>query len=130
MLQGQLATGDDDGVIKLWDPRAWGSAKGKEPVREYRHHWEYISDLLFEEERRQLLTTRCVSSRSQRAMLSVSSANARISSPLDSSCGIDENFLSGDGTVSVIDVRSNKPAPLHVSEDQEDELLSIVALKG
>lgn len=58
LLQGQIATGDDDGVIKLWDPRAWGSAKGKEPVREYRHHWEYISDLLFEEERRQLLTTR------------------------------------------------------------------------
>lgn len=37
---------------------------------------------------------------------------------------------SGDGTLSVLDVRSNKTAPLAQSEDQEDELLSAVAIKG
>lgn len=37
---------------------------------------------------------------------------------------------SGDGTLSVIDVRSKKTEPLAHSEDQEDELLSIVPIKG
>ena len=37
---------------------------------------------------------------------------------------------SGDGTLSVLDVRSNKSTPFAQSEDQEDELLSIVAIKG
>lgn len=30
----------------------------------------------------------------------------------------------------MIDIRSNKVAPMTVSEDQEDELLSIVQMKG
>lgn len=30
----------------------------------------------------------------------------------------------------MIDIRSNKPSPLAISEDQEDELLSIVQLKA
>lgn len=38
--------------------------------------------------------------------------------------------LSGDGTLSVMDVRSKKPEPIAQSEDQEDELLSIVPIKG
>lgn len=37
---------------------------------------------------------------------------------------------SGDGTLSVMDVRSKKTEPLTHSEDQEDELLSIVPFKG
>jgi hypothetical protein len=37
---------------------------------------------------------------------------------------------SGDGHLSVIDIRSNKPSPMTVSEDQEDELLSILPIKG
>lgn len=37
---------------------------------------------------------------------------------------------SGDGTLSVMDVRSKKPEPFAHSEDQEDELLSIVPFKG
>lgn len=36
---------------------------------------------------------------------------------------------SGDGTLSVVDVRGKKSEPLARSEDQEDELLSIVAIK-
>jgi hypothetical protein len=39
-------------------------------------------------------------------------------------------MFSGDGTLSVIDIRSNKKEPLAHSEDQEDELLSIVPVKG
>ncbi len=37
---------------------------------------------------------------------------------------------SADGTLSVIDVRSKQPKPVAQSEDQEDELLSVVAIKG
>lgn len=37
---------------------------------------------------------------------------------------------SGDGSLSVIDVRTKKTEPLAQSEDQEDELLSIVPIKG
>lgn len=37
---------------------------------------------------------------------------------------------SGDGTLSVMDVRGKKSVPVTQSEDQEDELLSIVAIKG
>jgi hypothetical protein len=39
-------------------------------------------------------------------------------------------IYSGDGTLSVMDVRSKRPDPVAQSEDQEDELLSIVAIKG
>lgn len=37
---------------------------------------------------------------------------------------------SGDGTLSVLDIRSNKTEPFAQSEDQEDELLSVLAVKG
>src|SRR6266481_9340908 len=40
------------------------------------------------------------------------------------------NCFSGDGTLSVMDVRSSKTEPTARSEDQEDELLSITAIKG
>jgi len=39
-------------------------------------------------------------------------------------------LYSGDGTLSVMDVRSKKSVPVAQSEDQEDELLSIVSIKG
>ena len=39
-------------------------------------------------------------------------------------------ICSGDGTLSVMDVRSKKTDPIAQSEDQEDELLSIVSIKG
>ncbi|KAJ4486864.1 WD40-repeat-containing domain protein [Lentinula lateritia] len=83
-----LSTGDDGGVIKLWDPRK------KEPVRKYTHHFDYITDFLWLDDKKQLVTT------------------------------------SGDGTLSVIDVRARTSEPLAQSEDQEDELLSIVPIKG
>ena len=36
---------------------------------------------------------------------------------------------SGDGTMSVIDVRARRNG-VEVSDDQEDELLSVAAVKG
>ncbi|KAF8958962.1 WD repeat-containing protein JIP5 [Flammula alnicola] len=83
-----LSTGDDDGTVKLWDPRQ------RDSIRTYTQHFDYISDFLWLDDKRQLVAT------------------------------------SGDGTLSVMDVRSKKPEPLAQSEDQEDELLSIVAIKG
>lgn len=40
------------------------------------------------------------------------------------------NYIdSADGTLSIMDVRSKKAGPYAQSEDQEDELLSVVAIK-
>jgi hypothetical protein len=36
----------------------------------------------------------------------------------------------GDATLSVVDIRGNKAVPQTVSESQDDELLSIVSIKG
>ncbi|CCM06569.1 uncharacterized protein FIBRA_08846 [Fibroporia radiculosa] len=83
-----LASGDDDGVIKLWDPRRPDAA------RQYNHHFDFISDFLWLDDSKQLIST------------------------------------SGDGTLSVVDVRSKKAEPIAQSEDQEDELLSIVSIRG
>ena len=39
-------------------------------------------------------------------------------------------YRSGHETLSVIDVRTKKSEPLAQSEDQEDELLSILPIRG
>ncbi|KAF9034693.1 WD40 repeat-like protein [Hymenopellis radicata] len=83
-----LSTGDDDGVIKLWDPRK------KESIRKHSQHFDYITDFLWLDDKKQLVAT------------------------------------SGDGTLSVMDVRSKKTEPFAHSEDQEDELLCIAPIKG
>ncbi|KDQ56891.1 hypothetical protein JAAARDRAFT_132232 [Jaapia argillacea MUCL 33604] len=88
LMPGLLCTGDDDGVIKLWDPRK------EDAIRGYTHHFDFISDFLWLEDKKHLVST------------------------------------SGDGTLSVIDIRSNKKDPFAHSEDQEDELLSIVSIKN
>ena len=43
---------------------------------------------------------------------------------------VSTRLCSGDGHLSVIDIRSSKPSPLSVSDDQDDELLSIALIKG
>ena len=55
-----LATGDDDGVIKLWDPRTLPNSDAVKPTREYNHHFDFISDFLWLEDKKQLVATRCV----------------------------------------------------------------------
>jgi len=74
--------------MKLWDPRK------QDVVRTYTQHFDFISDFMWLQDKKQLVAT------------------------------------SGDGTLSVMDVRSKKPEPFAHSEDQEDELLSIVPFKG
>ncbi|KAJ1960327.1 WD domain repeat-containing protein 55 [Dipsacomyces acuminosporus] len=81
-----IATGDEAGGVKLWDIR-----KNK-PAFSYKEHVDYISDMVFNEEKRHLLAT------------------------------------SGDGCLSVYDVRKSKP--FQVSENQDDELLSLAVMKS
>ncbi|KAL1731586.1 WD40-repeat-containing domain protein [Schizophyllum commune] len=83
-----LSTGDDDGVIKLWDPRQ------RESMRSYTQHFDYITDFLWLEDKKHLVAT------------------------------------SGDGSLSVMDVRAKTLKPIAHSEDQEDELLSIGLIAG
>ncbi|PIL29027.1 hypothetical protein GSI_09075 [Ganoderma sinense ZZ0214-1] len=74
--------------VPLWDPRK------QDAVRKYTHHFDFISDFLWLDDKKQLVAT------------------------------------SGDGTLSVMDVRSKKMEPVAQSEDQEDELLSLLPIKG
>lgn len=57
-----VVTGDDDGVIKVrlildpqlmqfWDPRQ------ENEIRAYTHHYDYISDFTYFDDKRQLITT-------------------------------------------------------------------------
>ncbi|KZP15864.1 WD40 repeat-like protein [Athelia psychrophila] len=88
IMENMLVTGDDDGVVKLWDTRT------PEMIREYTHHYDFISDFMWIQDKKHLVVT------------------------------------SGDGTLSVLDVRNKKKEPFAHSEDQEDELLSIVSIKA
>ncbi|EIN14495.1 WD40 repeat-like protein [Punctularia strigosozonata HHB-11173 SS5] len=89
LTQHTLVSGDDDGVIKLWDNRKPDGA-----IRAYTHHFDFISDFLYLDNKKHLVST------------------------------------SGDGTLSVVDIRSKKTEPYAQSEDQEDELLSVASIRG
>ncbi|GBB92887.1 hypothetical protein RclHR1_04640024 [Rhizophagus clarus] len=80
-----LATGDDNGIIKLWDIR-----NGNE-IMKYSEHLDFISDFAFRLDTKTLLST------------------------------------SGDGTLSVYDIR--RPDLVAMSDNQDDELLSIAVVK-
>ncbi|KAJ1916295.1 hypothetical protein H4219_003863 [Mycoemilia scoparia] len=79
-----IATGDDDGCVKLWDIRQ------NKQAFEYKEHVDFISDMAFNDQKRHLLAT------------------------------------SGDGCLSVYDVRKSKP--FDVSDNQDDELLSVALM--
>lgn len=126
LLPNLLASGDDDGVIKvrsLWGratpygvystPRAWKLWDPRKPdaVRQYTHHFDFISDFMWLDDKKQLVATRCV--------ICAQDVHVSLYAP-----------LSGDGSLSVMDVRSKKVEPFAQSEDQEDELLSILPIKG
>ncbi|KLO12503.1 WD40 repeat-like protein [Schizopora paradoxa] len=87
LFRHMLCTGDDDGVVKLWDTRQ------QDAIISYNHHFDFISDFMWIEGKRHVVAT------------------------------------SGDGSLSVMDVRSSKTKPIAQSEDQEDELLSIVPIR-
>lgn len=81
------ASGDDSGVIKLWDSRQ------SEAVASFDAHQEFVSDLALHDQDHCLLS------------------------------------VSGDGTLSVIDLKLNKTRA-NSEGDADDELLSVVAIKG
>ncbi|PWN36570.1 WD40 repeat-like protein, partial [Meira miltonrushii] len=118
--QNLFASGDDDGVISLWDPRR--PTDSNSAVRTYTHHFDWITSMLWcthlappktpkltkeEQEKKRLREEKKRKPQTQRERLVVT---------------------SGDGTLSVIDVRAGKSG-VEVSEDQEDELLSIASVK-
>lgn len=86
MTESTIASGDDEGCIKVWDTRQRSCSNS------FDAHEEYISDMTFASDARKLLGT------------------------------------SGDGTLSVCDIRRNKVQ--HRSEFAEDELLSVVIMKN
>lgn len=112
-----VATGDDDGVVRLWDPRSWPDEGAEsKPIRSYDHHSDWITDMLWcthldapkKKKEKDEASKRKRDAEGERSRLVVT---------------------SGDGTLSVIDVQGGKKG-VEVSEDQEDELLSIAAIKG
>lgn len=111
-----VATGDDDGVVRLWDPRS--AKEDSAPIQSYDHHFDWITDMLW---CTHLDAPRTRSKdeppKRKRAELSDGDGRSRLV------------CTSGDGTLSVIDVRAKKKA-VEVSDDQEDELLSIAAIRG
>lgn len=125
LLPNMFCTGDDDGVIKVRHP----SCERHPPIYTYLlsfgtrdNHKKYVVIPII------LISfpTFC------------GSATKNSSSPQGSCSALSTSFAyfcsilliySADGTLSVIDVRTKKSEPLARSEDQEDELLSIVAIK-
>lgn len=86
LTESTIASGDDEGCIKVWDTRQ------RSCCNTFHVHEEYISDLTFASDSMKLLGT------------------------------------SGDGTLSVCNLRSNKVQTR--SEFSEDELLSAVIMKN
>ncbi|CAK9181509.1 unnamed protein product [Ilex paraguariensis] len=86
LTESTIASGDDDGCIKVWDTRQQSCCNSFDAQE------EYISDMTFASDSMKLLGT------------------------------------SGDGTLSVYNLRSNKVQTR--SEFSEDELLSVVIMKN
>jgi len=108
-----LATGDDDGVVRLWDPRKSGG-----PVHSYDHHYDWITDMLWCPHLDAPRVSREeMQKRKRKETATVPESRERLV------------CTSGDATMSVIDVRAGKKG-VEVSEDQEDELLSVAALQN
>ncbi|KAL0422561.1 UNVERIFIED_CONTAM: WD repeat-containing protein 55 [Sesamum latifolium] len=85
LTESTIASGDDEGCIKVWDTRQ------RSCCNSFDVHEEYISDMTFASDSMKLIGT------------------------------------SGDGTLSVCNLRSNKVQTR--SEFSEDELLSVVIMK-
>lgn len=152
--QGMVVTGDDDGVVRLWDPRKGGGV-GKKEVRRWEHHFDWITDLTWlpdlpvpKQEKGKKGEGR--KSKSQlkkerkRAREAAFKAEQEQESASDEADTTDEEeqgeskvgegrarliVTSGDGSLSSIDLRSSGPTSFELSQDQEDELLSITSIR-
>ncbi|WFD17941.1 WD repeat-containing protein jip5 [Malassezia caprae] len=112
-----VATGDDDGIVRIWDVRT-PPEKGAEtssPLRSYDHHSDWITDMIW-----------CPHLEPPRPSKKDEQQKRKRESEGDRSRLV---VTSGDGTLSVIDVYGGKKG-FEVSEDQEDELLSVAPIKG
>lgn len=162
-----LVTGDDDGVVNLWDTRlktkrgGAGSTGGSvEPVRTYDHHFDWITDFHYsrhlippklsreEKERREKEAKQLAEKKrkrdAQRKQQRDGDDDLSEAEEADTPTPGRERLVctSGDGSLSVIDFRAggskgsksaggnDKMKGVEVSEDQEDELLSITSVKG
>ncbi|CAO1637798.1 unnamed protein product [Parajaminaea phylloscopi] len=168
-----LVTGDDDGVVKLWDTRLAGGSgsssgqKASKAVRSYDHHFDWITDFHYAphlipprlskaqrekkeaEEKRRLDKKRKKNlgrKPQSRDAASGSDSESDAADAVPKGSGRERLVCtSGDGSLSVIDFRApraggggggadtqqpGQPAPgVEVSEDQEDELLSIAPVR-
>ncbi|KAI3628084.1 hypothetical protein CBS14141_002085 [Malassezia furfur] len=104
-----LVTGDDDGVVRLWDPAL--ASEDAKPIQSYDHHTDWITDLLW-----------CTNLEPARTRSKDQAQKRKRDESSDRDARSRLVCTSGDGTLSVIDVRSKKKA-VEVSDDQEDELL-------
>ncbi|CEH14159.1 WD40 repeat protein [Ceraceosorus bombacis] len=154
-----LATGDDDGVVALWDPRRppknalSGSSSSVKPskstseaaqsclsagaVRSYSHHFDWITCMIHvadltppKELRKRPDEIRKAQKREakkakRRQMRGLGAMEDESADKLGRERLV---VTSGDGTLSVIDPRVG-PSAVEVSEDQEDELLGVAAIK-
>lgn len=82
-------------------------------MQSYDHHYDWITDLLWCDH----LEPPVVRDDAKRRKQDDTSGRSRLV------------CTSGDGTMSVIDVRARRNG-VEVSDDQEDELLSVAAVKG
>lgn len=140
-----VVTGDDDGVVRLWDPRKPGGA-GAKPVRSWDHHFDWITDLVYLPDLpvpKPRTAAEAKKSKSQlkkqrkRARQAALERSLHPNSDSDSESGSEVEVesrsrlivTSGDGSLSSIDLRSSGRTSFEQSEDQEDELLSITPIR-
>ncbi|KAI3477506.1 hypothetical protein L1887_60790 [Cichorium endivia] len=140
-----VVTGDDDGVVRLWDPRKPGGA-GAKPVRSWDHHFDWITDLVYLPDLPVPKPRTAAEAKKSKSQLKKQRKRARqaalersLQSDSDSDSGSEEVrggiALAADRDVgrwlalSSIDLRSSGPTSFEQSEDQEDELLSIASIR-
>ncbi|KXS18853.1 WD40 repeat-like protein [Gonapodya prolifera JEL478] len=101
LSETMIATGDDDGTVKLWDTRTFRSSTSSsanpatpssDALTVYKDNDDFISSMHYVEHKKHLIVT------------------------------------GGDGFLSVFDIR--KPTILARSDNQEDELLCVTVVKG
>ena len=134
-----LATGDDDGVVSLWDPRKSSASA----IRSYTHHFDWITSMLWcqhlasprapklskdEQEKKKVKDEKKRRKKEKRKGWTGEADEDDTDAMRASSSRERLVCTSGDGTLSVIDIRRGT-AGVDVSEDQEDELLSIAPIK-
>ncbi|CAO1614142.1 unnamed protein product [Sympodiomycopsis kandeliae] len=160
-----LVTGDDDGIVNLWDDRISQGSKTSSsatPVRSYDHHFDWITDFHYSShlappkltaEQRDRKKKEAAKAKARKDRNKTSRDSSEDSEDSDAELESSEPMrlgrerlvcTSGDGSLSVIDFRQSKSSSttkdtkkksaqnsgVEVSEDQEDELLSITSIKN